>query len=160
MNDGRYPRLKIFMIFLFCPLFVGVAVAPVIFISMLIDLVTKPNLMGEVRGAENFMVLVVVPLILEALLFFPFMVLALYLVIKKIKKNRRVVLTAAIFGGGLSVVWLRFLIFVVSDYGKKPLFVDNGVFLIGAFFVMALGAGLAAFWFLPGKLHGSFWKEE
>ncbi|WP_397458932.1 hypothetical protein AB3464_03150 [Pseudomonas asplenii] len=101
MTEETYPCFKLFMMILLCPLFAGAGVAPIFFVSMLVELLTKPNVIGEMRSAENFMVLVVVPLILEVTLFVPFVFLALYLVLKRLRKIRFAVLATSVVGGGL-----------------------------------------------------------
>ena len=160
VTEQKYPRWKVFLTLLFCPLFVGFAAIPVLLVRQLAALFSQPRLLGEVRGGEVLVGLMMTPLVVELVFLIPFLVFALWVSLRKTRlSSRQSWYRLAIAGGGLSTLWTLALAVAINASAKKPV-IDYSWWIAVLFVVSTLAVGLLTKLVLPNTAELSTPPEQ
>ncbi|APC15418.1 hypothetical protein BLL42_06640 [Pseudomonas frederiksbergensis] len=151
MSNGRYPSMRVFTVFVLCPLLTGFVVGIVALIVTIFHLVSNPRLLGEVRGAESMLVLVMAPLMAELVFIIPFSVFGFFVVVQKVRKTASALRAISIIGGSVASLWGLLIILVINGGGQKTYISGYGFLLVAVFFVAMLFTGFSAYFVLPEK---------
>ncbi|WP_278407133.1 hypothetical protein [Pseudomonas rhodesiae] len=149
MNTGKYPHLKVFFAFWFMPFAVGLVAGPVIFVAMVARLFANPRTLGEVHGLELWAVFISTPVMVQLIYLLPALGFALFVTLRRFRKGRSAYKTIALSGGTVAFVWLALLTYLVMRDSEVVWFISNGLPLMAAFLIGALGSGLMAVIALP-----------
>lgn len=153
MNVKKYPTLKIFFVFLFCPFLAGLIIGPISLIIMLIGLFSDARLLGQVRGGEAFSILLTAPFFTQLVFFIPSLVFACCISFVKPTKTFKACRNVSICGAVVASLWMFladcYLLRNSSDYS----FVDSMLPASIAFFGGALITGMLSYWAFPKYSH-------
>lgn len=152
MPPPHYPRRKVFFAFLLCPFFAGLALVPLILISVMVTLFSKPELIGEVRAGELFSLFVLVPLLAQLMFLIPAFVIGLWISSRRVKGCRRNYLTIALAGAAVASGWSLGMLLLLVDSREEGGVVEHLLPLLPGFVMSAVTLGMTAFWFLPRRL--------
>ncbi|MCO7579456.1 MULTISPECIES: hypothetical protein [Pseudomonas] len=149
MTEVKYPRLKVFAVFVLCPLVPGFVAGLVNFVLLLAHLTSNPRLLGEVRGGELLLMPVLAPLVTLLLFFLPFFGLALGVALMKVRRSAFSCIALSLIGGSLAMAWaLLFIREVVNDIATAR-YSDYLLGLLLIFLAAAMTCWLTARLFLP-----------
>lgn len=149
MNVKKYPTMKIFFVFLFCPFFAGIIIGPVSLIIMLIGLFSDARLLGQVRGGEAFSILLTAPFFAELVFFVPSLAVACCIISFKSTKTFKVCRNISICGAVVASLWMLLVDYYLLRNSSGYSVVDSMFPASIAFFGGALITGLLSYWTLP-----------
>ncbi|MBY8952002.1 hypothetical protein GIV23_04115 [Pseudomonas sp. PA-1-2A] len=149
MNVKKYPTMKIFFVFLFCPFFAGLIIGPISLIVMLVGLFSDARLLGQVRGGEAFSVLLTAPLFAELVFFVPSLVFACCISFVKPVRSFKVCRNVSICGAVVASLWMFLSDCYLLRNSAGYSFMDSMLPASIAFFGGALITGLLSYWSLP-----------
>ncbi|WP_432216916.1 hypothetical protein ACREYJ_16010 [Pseudomonas kribbensis] len=145
----KYPRLKVFLAILLCPLVPGFIASIIKTLATIFHLTMNPRLMGEVVGGELMLMPFLGPLLAEVIFLVPFLVFAMVIALMKIKRTNRACSVIALAGAALAILWVTpFVLAVVSDV-KGATFSDEMFGMVVLFVTAMATCWLTARFFLP-----------
>lgn len=151
MTEVRYPRFKVFMIFILCPLVPGFVAGLINSVLLVAHIATHPRLIGEVHGAEILLMPLLTPLVAVVVFFLPLFGLALGVSLLKVRRSARSCNALALLGAVLATGWVSLFIHEVVTHSERARYED---YWLGVFVVFL--AALVTCWstarlFLPKK---------
>ncbi|MGC5702724.1 hypothetical protein J4P02_21200 [Pseudomonas sp. NFXW11] len=116
MSAGGYPRLKVFMAFILCPLVPGLIAGLVQVGLLLAHLASNPRLLGEVRGAEIMLMPLLAPVVAVLVFLLPLFCLALAVALIGVRRSVFSCRALGLIGGVVAISWVMlFIRAVVND---------------------------------------------
>ncbi|UQS16683.1 hypothetical protein [Pseudomonas sp. HS6] len=149
MNEVKYPRLKVFLAFLLCPLVPGFIASIIKTLATIFHLAMNPRLMGEVVGGELMLMPFLGPVLAEAVFLVPFLLFAMVIALMKVKRTSRACSVIALSGAVLATLWVTpFVLAVLSDV-KGASFSEEISGMVVLFVTAMATCWLTARFFLP-----------
>jgi hypothetical protein len=145
----KYPRLKVFLAFLLCPLVPGFIASIIKTLATIFHLAMNPRLMGEVVGGELMLMPFLGPLLAEVVFLVPFLLFAMVIALMKVKRTGRSCSVIALSGAALATLWVTpFVLALVSDVNGAN-FSDEMFGMVVLFVTAMATCWLTARFFLP-----------
>ncbi len=149
VSDVSYPRLKVFLAFLLCPLAPGFIAGLFKTIATVAHLAMNPRLMGEVAGAELMLMPFLGPVLAQVVFLVPFLLFSLVIASMKVKRTSRACSVIALSGAVLATLWVTpFIVAVVRDV-ESAKFSDEIFGMVVLFVTSMATCWLTARFFLP-----------
>ncbi|WP_426204238.1 hypothetical protein [Pseudomonas sp. TWP3-1] len=117
MNKAAYPRLKVFLIFLFCPAVPGFIAGIVKTFATIAHIAMNPRLIGEVAGAQLMLMPFLAPVLAVLIFLIPFLFFSAVIALTKVMKTPRACMLIALSGASLATLWVMpFILAVVREH--------------------------------------------
>lgn len=149
MSGSGYPAVKVFFAFLLCPLFAGLAVVPLMLLTLVTTMLTRPHLLGGINGLQAFSIFFSTPILAQILFFIPALVMALVVTLLKARGSKRVYLTVSLVGATVAAAWSVFLLLSLTNDGEKARMMGGLMPALLCFVYGGISMGGAAYWVLP-----------
>lgn len=149
MTPASYPRGKVFLAFLLCPLVPGFIAGLVNSGLMLAHLATHPRLIGEVRGGEILLMPLLTPLVAFLVFLLPMFVLALGVVLLKVRRSAFSCNVLALLGSVMVTGWVLLFIRAVVNGVERARYADYLPGMLLLWLAAAVTCWLTARCFLP-----------
>ncbi|MBV4458841.1 hypothetical protein KVG96_12845 [Pseudomonas sp. COR58] len=117
MHHSNYPRLKVFLAFLLCPLVPGFIAGIVKTVATVAHLAMNPRLIGEV-GPELMMMPFLAPVLALLIFIVPFLLFSSAIAGLKVTRTVRACATVALVGACVATLWV--VPFVVAVFRDDP----------------------------------------
>ncbi|MCY7259949.1 hypothetical protein [Pseudomonas protegens] len=152
MTEAGYPRFKVFIVFLLCPLVPGLIAGLVNSVLLVAHVATHPRLIGEVRGGEILLMPLLAPLVVVLVFFLPLFGLALGVALLKVRRSAFNCNALALLGSGVATSWVLLFIREVVNYSEKARYGDYWPVLLLVFLAALMTCWSTARLFLPERL--------
>ena len=150
MSAIKYPRRKVFFVFLLCPFVLGFFAGIYKFVTLLAHLVSAPSVLGEVRGLELFFMPIIAPFIAQLAFFPPFLGFALVIAWMKVSRTSRSCVVISLVGGSIAMFWGLLFVMVIVSGVRRAQFSDYFPEMAMIFFSSIITCWLAARFFFAG----------
>lgn len=152
MTEVRYPRFKVFMSFILCPLVPGFVAGLINSVLLVAHMATHPRLIGEVRGGEILLMPLLMPLVAVLVFFLPLLGLALGASLLKVRRSARSCNALALLGAVLATGWVALFIREVVTHSARARYDDYWLGLFLVFLAALVTCWSTARLFLPPRL--------
>ncbi|WP_282357011.1 MULTISPECIES: hypothetical protein [Pseudomonas] len=149
LSELSYPRLKVFLAFLFCPLVPGFIAGIIKTIATLAHVAMNPRLIGEVAGAQLLLMPFLAPLLAQAIFLLPFLIFSAVIALMKINRTQRNCTVIALSGACLATLWVVPFIYAVLHDAKGADIAEELIGLATLFATAIASCWLTARLFLP-----------
>ena len=149
MTQASYPRGKVFMAFLLCPLIPGFIAGLVNSGLLLAHLASHPRLIGEVRGGEILLMPLLTPLLAFLVFLLPLFALALGVVLLKVRRSAFSCNALGLIGSVMMTGWVLLFIRAVVNGVARARYADYLPGMLLLLLTAAVTCWLTARCFLP-----------